>query len=68
MTEEPTPLEPTPQEVITGSQAPIVDLGDKDQREVAEADGDMMLERTLKHLKDQVKNPREAVAGFSSAA
>jgi FXSXX-COOH protein len=67
LTEEPTPSEPTPQEQIIESQVPIADLSKKTLKEVAEAEGDTALERTLKRLQDEVETPREAVSGFSSA-
>jgi hypothetical protein len=67
LTEEPTPPEPTPQEHIEESQIPLADLSNKTLKEVAEAEGDTALEKTLRRLKAEAEKEREAVSGFSSA-
>ncbi len=59
--------EPTPQEDIAESQVPVADLSDKGQREIADAEGDTALEKTLERLKKEAETPRESVSGFSSA-
>ena len=64
MTEEPTPSEPTPQEQ---NQVPVADLSNKTLKEVAEAEGDTALEKTLERIQAEMEKPREAVSGFSSA-
>jgi len=64
VTEEPTPSEPTPQEQ---NRVPVADLSKKTLREVAEAEGDTALEKTLRRLKAEAEKEREAVSGFSSA-
>lgn len=48
-------------------ELPIVDLNKVSLKDVAAAEGDPMLERTLKRLENEIVKPREAVSGFSSA-
>jgi FXSXX-COOH protein len=46
---------------------PLADLSNKTLKEVAEAEGDTALEKTLRRLKAEAEKEREAVSGFSSA-
>lgn len=48
-------------------ELPLVDLNKMSLKDVAAAEGDLALERTLKRLKEEVTTPREAVSGFASA-
>lgn len=58
MTESPEPVEVQPE---------MVDLTKKSLKEIAEAEGDTALEKTLERLKEEVVQPREPVSGFSSS-
>lgn len=58
MTESPGPVEVQPE---------MVDLTKKSFKEIAEAEGDTALEKTLERLKEEVVQPREPVSGFASS-
>lgn len=51
----------------TPEHRPLADLTDVPVKDLPGLEGDEALEATLKRLKRDVENPREAVSGFSSA-